>query len=227
MAVRYCPECRHELAGSGRFCLFCGCDLRKRRPVAGSVSETAAENRTGDSGEAPVGSFPGRQKALPVFLFILLVAAAVLLSVYLGVVKSPASRSGPELRPGLSFTEASEIMERSGYQPDGEPFLNNGRITQSYQSHEAFGTEAWFVSLDVAEGEGSHVAVTYYYADNDIGLNSNSAVFRNLKKELSHRFGDPEFRTLVYDHYYWPAENGHRMLMDSGELIMLTEWFGN
>ena len=62
MAVRYCPECRHELAGSGRFCLFCGCDLRKRRPVAGAVSETAAENRTGDSGKRRSVRFPAVRK---------------------------------------------------------------------------------------------------------------------------------------------------------------------
>ena len=49
MAVRYCPECRHELAGRGRYCLFCGCDLRAAPPV--SAEKPAGEERAKPAGE--------------------------------------------------------------------------------------------------------------------------------------------------------------------------------
>ena len=43
MAIRNCPECGHELADRGRYCPFCGCDVRKApRTAAPQAARQAA-----------------------------------------------------------------------------------------------------------------------------------------------------------------------------------------
>ena len=226
MSIRHCPECGHELAGRCRYCQFCGCDLRRTPRTASPVSSPASGGNPYASGFARGNSPSGGRKLTVIVVLLVMAAIAASLVFYSRSHDDAAPPVYSLLRSGMGFEEASGILEENGFVRDGDPYVSGGAVTQNYDSHTAYGEKAFIVSLEVDEGRNGRVSLCYYYSDTDHGTDGRTPVFSRLKKELSSRYGDPEYRTAVYDHYYWPDADGYHMLFDTGDLIVLMEMTG-
>ena len=222
MAVRYCPECRHELAGRGRYCLFCGCDLRAAPPV--SAEKPAGESAGSDRDRwNPDEAYRSRKSAsvlLVVFLAVAAIAAAVFLA---GYTDSSSKTPQLDLRAGMTFEEADALLQQNGFVPDGNPVSNAFTMGRMYRARKMYGLVAHTSELTVDSGKGGQVTLALYYRCDEGQKPASSATFIQLKKNLSSLCGDP----VLYDSdtYYWPEEHGYRLLTAVGELVIVGEVF--
>ena len=213
MAVRNCPECGHELSGRGRYCIFCGCDLRKARPLKAAESAPVVPAETASV-----------RKSRPAFLAVLLAVAAVLaaLAAYTGTVsRKPES---PPFRAGMSFEEAAQVMERCGYVCRGEPLREENDTRQDYEGCTVYGYDTRYSVLKVTEGDNPRIVLTHYYADKNWSAGGESFMMRNLKQAMTGLYGKPEFLKSVVDYYNWPAKDGSYMLYSLAGSIIAVRW---
>ena len=225
MAVKRCPECGHELAGRGRFCLFCGFDLRKASRNAVTAPEQA-EDRNGRESDEAFGK--SSSAVLKIVLLSLIAVAAAFALVYFsrsGVNRSVVSDKEPVLQAGMSFAEASAEMERCGFvrSPGSGTVPEGTKYSCNYLERSVFGQNAHIITLVVEEGKNGYVALSYYYKDTETETGKESRLFRSLKSELSRRFGDPEYNDYIIKYYRWPDRDGYIMLSSSAGLITVFE----
>ena len=220
MAVRNCPECGHELSGIGRFCQFCGCDLRKApRPAASAGGTRPPEAGTWDPAD-PYRPAPGRT-LFRILALIFLIAAGIIAAVYFSV--RTESGPHPQLRGGMSFLEAAAEMERCGFVKEGNPTTNAGTVTQAYKKRAVYGQRADAVGLEVAEGRNGSVGLIAYYIDSAGKTGGESALLRKLKKAMTTRWGDPEYIEAMYNYYRWADADGEHLLAFSEDVIMVYD----
>ena len=221
MAVKYCPECRHEIAGRGRYCMFCGCDLRRTRPAAAPAGQQ--EDRTDDAREPETGRASGARKVAAVAVLILLAAVAgiTLLRTFSF---SSAKPDSPALRAGMSFTEAARAVEKCGFVKDGEDTEKNGKHTQKYKSREVYGYETRYSILETEEGKGGRVSLTHYYRDTQ-GSGTNSWKYVQIANRMREKYGRPkEMKDMVVEGYSWSEGNGGYMLYAVAGMIIVSQW---
>ena len=224
MIVRYCPECRHENTGRGKYCMFCGCDLRKVRPV--SVRAGQAVNRAAEAREPEESGSRKTPGVLKVILIALIaVVAAVTGIVLLGNYgKSPAKDGRPALKAGMTFEEAASAMKRSGFEPEGDPGQRNGVVWQEYRSREVYGYTTQYSVLYVREGEEAEISLTHYYKDRKIGKEKESWDLLMLRSNLNARHGDPAYNDNgIYPFYYWLDGGCTYLLYSMGDQIVISE----
>ena len=220
MAVKVCPECRHEIAGRGRYCMFCGCDLRKTRPVA--VSAGQQENRAGETREPDAGRASGARKVAVVAVLILLAAVAgiTLLRTFSF---SSAKPDSPELRAGMSIAEAARATEKCGFVKDGEATEERGKYTQKYKSREVYGYETRYSVLETEEGKNGHVSLTHYYRDTQ-GAGTNSWKYVQIANRMREKYGRPKEMKDIVEGYSWSEGNGGHMLYAIAGMIVVYQW---
>ena len=225
MSSRCCPECGHELSGRSRFCLFCGCDLRKTRR-SGPVLRQAgsADSRSPRDDGASVSS-PFRKTA-GLLLLVLVVAGLIVLSAG-GLMNNRTQKPAfPVLHSGMSFSDAAAEMERCGFSAEGVPAEENGVRTQQYRNCVIYDEAARYVLLEVSEGDTGSVRLSSCFNDSGSSSERETALYRRLKAELSRRYGDPELKKAVYPYYYWQTDDGFCMMTATAGLIMITEKYG-
>ena len=194
MADQRCPECGHEITDRGKYCPFCGCELRKGPKIPWAV------------------------------LLVVMIAAACIVLAATGVWKGKDKGTDPTLRYGMSFREAAAEMEKRGFAADGQPLEQRGVITQNYKEHVIYGSRAYIISLEApAEGKNGPVSLACYYPDSDEGYEKETSQFRDLKKYLSARHGDAVLNNRIYVYYTWKEKDGYFMLMDTGGMIVAGE----
>lgn len=215
MAIRTCPECGHELADRGRYCPFCGCDVRK---TPRTTVPQAAPKKAEPGGE-PV--YSERKSPWPAIL--LLAAALFVVAAVLGFLYSSKKGGDPRLRYGMSFEEAAVEMTRCGFVPDGDAIENRGTVTLNYASHTLYGEKAYIISLEANSGKGGEVQLMGYYPDSDPGYEHETALLRSLKKHMTNRYGDPVLSQGAYPWYSWQDKDVRIILFDSGDLILAGE----
>lgn len=229
MAIKYCPGCGHELAGSGRFCLFCGCDLRKTP----SVPSPDPERVSGLSGSYTVQADRKASSGFKIFLAALAAVAVALVLVFVygrdGRIPAAVSVKEPILLSGMSFEEASAEMERCGFvktDVSGSAVHDGARCSCNFREHNAFGETAMTITLVVDEEKDGYVALSYYFKDNQNNTGGESFLFRRLKNQLSSRHGNPEHNDHILDYYLWHVSDGYVMLSSSAGLITVFEKHG-
>ena len=225
MAVRICPECRHEIAGRQKYCMFCGCDLRKAKTV--TLPETKEAKR--DEGVwDPEESYRRASAARKLLLFFGLAALVAACAVLVFSVRTSSPGQGmPALRGGMSFEEASRAMEDSGYAPDGMPSEGYDAVSQLYQGREVYGCDTVYSILQVGRGTDGEVSLAHYYQEDIVSVGGESRRLRGLKKTMSNLYGDAEYGEGVYPYYWWPEENGGHFLYSTGDLVVAGGWVHN
>lgn len=222
MVVRCCPECGHEIAGRGRYCMFCGCDLRKTPRTAAPVQQGKdrhEENREPDERfREKLGTI--RKAALVIVLALLAVAGVIWLACI--TVASPRT-ADPALRAGMSFEEAARAVERKGFVKDGGTVEKNGRTTQNYRSREVYGSTTVYSELEVEEGPKGKVSLKHYYHDIS-GTGENSWIFTLLKRKLTSLYGSPKHGDGVVGYYSWTDGDTHYMLYTLVNTICIDQW---
>lgn len=229
MTDNRCPECGHELAGRGRFCIFCGSDLRKPSRIIGSAQSHSSDGLWNP--EKAYGKSASHGTA--VLLLAVLCIAIALVSVFAinairGSNYSALSEKQPVLHSGMSFTEASAEMERCGFNKvssSGNSSEGN-KFSCNFHEHTSYSETARIITLVVEEGKDGYVAVSYYYMDRESSFDE-SLLFRRLKKELCSRYGDPEYGSYIIDCYRWPISDGYVMLSSTASLVTVFEMHGN
>jgi len=191
-----CPECGHEIIDRGRYCPFCGCDLRK---------------------------VPGMRTRSPLAVLLVILLAVGCVFAALALIRNENRGRDPELRYGMTFREAAAEMERCGFVPEGAETGKDGMLSRNYKEHSIYGRKAWMITLDAREETGGLVTLTSYFVDSDKGYTKKTSVFTGLKDYLTRKHGKPEVKNGVYAYYYWPLGDGYIILMDAGELIMVGE----
>ena len=224
MAVKYCPECRHEIAGRGRYCMFCGCDLRKTRPVA--VPAGQQENRAAAAVREPEEA--GSQKTSAVRKVIAIAVLALLIAMvgvgllaYTGI--SSRKEESPVLQAGMSFAEAARAVERCGFVKDGEDTEKSGKHTRKYKSREVYGYETRYTILETEEGKNGRVSLTHYYSDTQ-GSGTESWKFQQIANRMRERYGRPNQMKDIVEGYSWSDGNGGHMLYSIAGMIVLSQW---
>lgn len=216
MAIRTCPECGHELADRGRYCPFCGCDVRKTPPA---TAPQAAPRKAESAGEAVY-----TERKSPWTAILLLAAAVCVVAAVLGILYTSKKDGGePRLRYGMSFEEAAAEMKRCGFVRDGDAVESGGTITQNYAGHTLYGEKAYLISLEADSGKGGEVQLMGYYPDSDPGYEQETVLLRSLKKYMTSRYGDPALTQGVYPWYSWRDKDARMFLFDAGDLILAGE----
>ena len=221
MAIRVCPECRHEITGQ-KYCIFCGCDLRKTgTAVLPEKKETKRDESLWNPEEGYRRASAGR-KVFLLFAIVILAAACVVLAAY--VRPSPQGGEIPVFRAGMNFEEAARAAESCGYRPDGLPSEGYRATTQYYQSREVYGYTTDYSILQVEKGEDGEVTLAHYYQEAIVSVNGESRKKQALKKTMSNLYGDPEYAEGIYPYYWWRAEDGGHFLYSTGDLIVAGSW---
>ena len=211
MAQKYCPECRHELAGLCRFCQFCGCDLKKNPRIV--VSRNDGKEGTGWDPEA----YNAASSAKKIILLIgILALAAMIFTLYssLGI----GNTQSVQITREMSFEEADQAMIRNGFRPDGAATHYSLYHTRQYVSGKAYGYTTLYSELVFHEGGGISVA---HYIQDDAGssLEKPGRVFAAIRSELVKKYGEP----LMY-----PSENdSYPVWYIDDRFIVMTYFSGN
>lgn len=232
MEKRYCPECGHEIVDRGRFCQFCGCDLRKTpaKPSPDSRSEAPSQSiqHAPQSTQAPrdAQSSPGTQPyrnslSLRTVFLIMLITAACAFAVVM-IVRNSTGGKDPTLRYGMTFREAAAEMKRCGFVPDGEPTEKNGITTQNYKEHTLYDTKARWISLEAVKDKGGRVSLSAFY-QNGKGAQTKDMNYWSLKSYLTSKHGKAEKKSAVYEYLRWELKDGYIVLMDAGDMVMAGE----
>ena len=202
MSVKVCPSCGHEIYDRGRFCQFCGCELK------GGVTAPAAEGtRSGNSGREdeniwnPEKAYGNsrRRTALWAILLAVLAAVAAFVLVRYGIY---ANRSGmpADLRAGMSFRQAREVMRKEGFVEEGVPYESGKLHALQYDSREALGIRTEYSVLELRDGEYAALVHMYYEVERG-SMAHPGPVFVQLKNALSKAMGsegNPEEGTAQY-----------------------------
>ena len=191
-----CPECGHEITDRGRYCPFCGCDLRK---------------------------VPGMRTRSPLAVLLVILLALGCIFAAFAFIRSESRGRDPELRYGMTFREAAAEMERCGFVPEGEEYGKDGRASRNYKEHSIYGRKAWMITLEARKNTGGRVTLTTYFVDTDKGYTRKTSVFTGLKNYLTDRHGKPEVKNGAYEYYYWQVDDGFIILMDAGDMVMVGE----
>ena len=216
MAVKYCPECGHELAGRGRFCLFCGCDLRRpRRAGAGSAVKDGADGARRGSGWDGRREKPARPALVLIAAFLALAAAFAGFYWF----RSSSVYRGPDLRSGMAFEQASAAMEASGFEADGEPYRVGTSVIQRYHSRTVWGCLTLWSELEIQEDAGGRAALAHYYTDPGAEDQGSTGLFRMLKESMSSRYGDPG-QLQAGAACYWAGDEGYHLLAVYQDMIV-------
>ena len=223
MAVKVCPECRHEIAGRGRYCMFCGCDLRKSRPVAAPAEQ--AGNRAAESREAAEGGNRKTSGILKVVVLAVLVIAAALAGyTLLANVAGPFTNPDtPALRAGMSLSEAALAVEKCGFVKDGAYTEKNGKYTQRYKSRQVYGYDTRYSVLEVEPGKNGRVSLSNYYMNSGIEA-ADSWKYVQLAKRMQQLYGVPKQLKGVTEGYSWSEENGGHLLYSVAGMMVATQW---
>ena len=197
MTQRVCPDCGREITGHGRYCNFCGWDLRTgKKPEAQKQDAGAVWN--------PEEAYArGKGGAI---LITLLAVIAIVAAVFL--VMSASDRRGREIPSGffngMSFSEADRIMKESGFSPTKSSYGSSGIVHQEYSSRQVLERKTLYTALTVSENErDSYVAVCHYFQDTEGTSPGNPGdAFRGLKEKLTRMYGEPE-EDQSFQGYYW------------------------
>ena len=212
MGIRMCPECGHEITDRGRFCLFCGCDLRK---MPAKVIEKAP-GQAADVTPVKASKFSWNV----VLIMLIAVCCAFAAAAFF---HNEGRSEDPALRYGMTFKQAAAEMERCGFVPDGVKSRKDGIVSRNYKENRIYGRKAWLVELRAMKEEGGRVTLTAYFQDSDNGYVKETSVLTGLKDYLTKKHGKPEARNAVYEYYYWELADGYIMLMDAGDTVMVGE----
>ena len=204
MKIKVCPSCGHEIYDRGKFCQFCGCELRGGKTVD-RPDERADTDGTWGAGAAESGSWnPDKAyrgsagRVLVVTLAaVFLVAAAVMAYTHIW----GQEMRFPKLNSGMTFLQARQAMREDGFREDEAPYLGSFYNLQRYASREVFGIETVYSELEVQEG--SYVAVGHMYYEPESGTVMNPGpVFRQLERNLNSSLGEG-IRAEDGTYYYW------------------------
>ena len=217
MKVKICPSCGHEIYDRGKFCPFCGCELKGGKTVDRPEERIVPEGN-GSAGEAGVpeggawnpekayGGSAGRVAALIIAAVLLCAAAVVILSN-----TSRPDMKTPRLHAGMTFPEACGVMRNEGYREEDAPYLGSFYKLQRYGSREVFGLQTEYSELEVQEG--SYVAVGHMYYEEESGtIMRPGPVFRQLEKNLNSSLGEGT-RAEDGTFYFW---------QDKDKLLLMT-----
>lgn len=204
--------------------MFCGCDLRKVRPVS-----APAEQDGNGAREVREPEGYGERKASGVLKVILIAAIAVAAAMTcLALPGNSGERVRKDgrvaLKAGMTFTEAAAVMKKSGFEPEGEPGQRDGTICQEYRSREVYGYTTQYSTLYVREGEKAEISLMHYYKDRRIRKEKESRDLLMLKSNLSDIHGDPAYNESgIFPFYYWLDGDRSCLLYSMGDQIVISE----
>lgn len=228
MNVKVCPSCGHEIYDRGKFCTFCGCELKGGRMV--TVPETKpADGETWNPESAYARQSPARLTAL-VVLLAALVAALVFLLAYSGAFDNANSGNWGRvnLRSGMGFEEARKQMRQAGFKEDGEVYVSREYRRAAFEPAEVYGHRTLFSVLEVSEDKDAQVVAGHVYEEPGKGsMDKQGEVFRDLKKRLTVLHGEPlEYNMDPIGYYMWNTDEARIMLcyMDR-ETIQLVVYY--
>ena len=224
MIAKYCPECRHDITGRGRFCMFCGCDLRKNPPV--SATEKKEPKKNGDTWD-PEEVYQ-KKSSVPkkAALVILLAALAVVIAFVSVAFIGGGGKNGlsKQLRAGMTFEEAARVMKRNGFEADGEPEQQDGKTFQEYKRNEVYGYTTLRSVLRVEEGADGGITLTHYFNERKLGGEKESWDLLMLRSKLSGQHGDPQYHADgVFPFYSWQDDGAVYLLYSTGKQIVIIE----
>ena len=209
MTVFYCPECHHEIERRGRFCMFCGCDLRKtaRVSVHGKEAGPAEPERDHSFG----------LKGLTVAAVILMLVAVA------GFIWTRNSRGSSDiygLRPGMTYNEVCEKLEAQGFERSGDPEVNEGTLIQRFKSNRVYGYDTYFSTLEMSEREISFLHC--YMGSRGMPAGVPHA-FNSVRGELTRKYGEPGFVSEEGTYIAWEDGDRSAALLMAGEMFTVVE----
>ena len=214
MNVKVCPSCGHEIYDRGKFCPFCGCELKGGKAVAVPEAKPA-DGETWNPESAYARKSPARVSAL--FLLLgALIAGLVIYLVSAGVFDSPDSGnwSRVNIRAGMSFGDALKQMKQAGFKENGEEYVSQRYRQAVFDSAEVCGNQTVLSVLEVTEGKDAQVIVGHVFNEPKKGsLQQQGPVFRDLKNRLTKLYGEPlEYNMSPFEYYMWNAKDRRVML---------------
>ena len=206
MAQRVCPDCGHEIDGHGRYCNFCGWDLR-----AGKETKPGKQ----DAGAVwnPEEAYARRKG----WVILVTIMAVFMITAAVFIVAFGSDRKGREMPAGffngMSFSEADRRMKDTGFSPTESSYGSNGMIHQEYGSHSVLGEKTLYTALTVSEKEtDSYVVVCHYFQDKEGASAGNPGdMFRSLKEKLTRMYGEPE-EDQAFMACYWVQDDSFLIL---------------
>ena len=190
MAQKTCPDCGREITGYGRYCNFCGWDLRKKKPADPGTSAVPARKQERE--DRPVRN--GAIIAIITVLAIAAVSAAALWfsaggNVFRGTEKLPGDLSGIR----TNFQAVAE-MKSAGFRQISS---SSGSLGDSwtFDSRKVLGVQTEYSILHIlAVSEKQRMtSVNHYFPEEEAGtIESPGKTMRKLLDALTAAYGTPE-----------------------------------
>ena len=221
MAQKTCPDCGREITGYGRYCNFCGWDLRKRKPAA-PVQPAAAPPKQ-ESAER-------RERSGAAGIVITIVAALAVAAAIFFFTTGKVSLTVHEKLPGnlggrLTNWQALAEMKSAGFNLIKSNSSSLGD-TWYFEGRKVLGVQAESTTLyifDVTE-KMRIMSVTHYFREEKMGtLEVPGKTMKELLDKLTQAYGTPNRDDKNYS---WRDKDIRITLSyGSGDSVVISQYY--
>ena len=226
MKIQYCPECKHQIESKGRFCMFCGCDLRKTPPVAMPEKTAEKPDDIRPARDIPIGlppdddaAYDPNKRPLKNTVFGILLIIGAVIALVIGIVNSNKKQKGNYLSTGNSFSSVCRALENSGFTKVGGEEEENGKLTQRFTGGRVYG---YPTTSTIVTEEKDEITLSHYFSKSN--MNTGVALaFMSMKGELNKQYGKPVYQADDNSYYSWEQNGKEIALMRAGDVVFIME----
>ena len=218
MAQKTCPDCGREITGYGRFCNFCGWDLRKKKQETPRKDSGAAWN--------PDEVYARKKSTAAIVVMaavIALVIAVAGVTVYGGLKDLLPEKLPVTLSADMSASEARKAMRNAGFRQISSSSSSLGD-SWLYDSREVLGIQTVDSMLHVfSVSDTSHfLNLSHYFAEDGKGtIDKPGKIFGELLDKLSRICGTPEKDERSF---HWEKE-GITLKYYTDDTVVLSQFY--
>lgn len=119
-----------------------------------------------------------------------------------------------ELNAFMTFEEADKQLLEAGYYPMGESYRGRNRVIRTYEGRKVFGLMPVYSALETEEGNGRRLRLSHLFEESGRhAMADQGEICRQLKKELTRRYGTPEEKNDVEGKYWQWNRGDHGLVM--------------
>lgn len=151
------------------------------------------------------------------FIAVLLIAAAVLL---VWSQKATEASGDIEIKSSMSFEEADQYLQNSGYVPGGEIYSRGSQKTRTYgESPKVFGLIPFSCTLDCFNGTETGFRLVYSFFEDSskekYTITDPGPVLIRIRDNLNKLYGEPLLinEESSLPHMQWKRANGDIILL--------------
>lgn len=194
MALIQCPECGKEISDQSEICVHCGYPIAKKKTTAPEVTESPVP--------PAVPAEKQEKKPINKKTFFGVIAALAVMAFGLFVLLFPHYKSYElpyGIQSGMNIEQMTSQMVSNGFVKTHYN-ANSWFDTQFFESRTIMGIKTDYSTVNEFHDNSQYkISVGHHYSeDHQYGGNNHSESFENIRKQLSEKYGEPNYDTLGY-----------------------------